>query len=705
MKITRNNVEQNLYNDYMIYVDSTAVQTGDGTEASPFWTIQEAIDLAESLSYDSEAAFIEFGRNIKIQLAEGTSYPLNSSLKVAGNTGRRLSITGNSLDKPVITSFSEITSSWTRHSGNVYKCNLGNVDISKIQLYKDNERQKLAATSRTPFAMKNFSVSSNTDNGDGTYTIVFNIDLSDITSVASDTQKGRLQLYTHHYGKKYIIGSADPDNNTITVTGPALSYTSGRCVIENFLSLISDHTFVLDDSDPDNVMLYYQLSDGETVTDYVFTYPTLETLLEIGDGSSYTENILISGIKFSGTCFNAGDGFPDTQAGTNNTNAVSLSNCYGIAFQNCETENTGSNAVGIGAASRKINFYHCYLHDIGGTGIWGDTGSDNVKIDNCIIRGCGKEIVSSSGIKALNVYNYTIVHCNIFDISWSGISIGYSFHFENVEMYNNYIGYNHIHHISCGLSDDLGGIYLLGKQTGSVIEYNKIHDVIGYPSYPGSGIYFDHGVRGIKVRYNLVYGTYSGGIKANPSMHNEIYNNIFAFGFVSQIALTYKYKTTSGYYQYVKERFWSFYHNIVVFDTSTLFASSAYNIDGVPVIFHDNNLYYNYSKSKAGISENSDNWMETFDTGSLFRDPLFTNADSGVTIEDLDFSLTEEGKTNIADIDIYSKEPFTDIDLSEAGTTDTDEIWQSCAELGSEYISDFKNMVTENYEEYSSIYD
>ena len=68
---------------------------------------------------------------------------------------------------------------------------------------------------------------------------------------------------------------------------------------------------------------------------------------------------------------------------------------------------------------------------------------------------------------------------------------------------NNRIEFNHIHHMMQKLNDG-AGVYTLGRQPGTVIRGNHIHD--GGTSDLSGGVYLDEGSADIEVTGNLIYG-------------------------------------------------------------------------------------------------------------------------------------------------------------------------------------------------------
>jgi parallel beta-helix repeat protein len=147
------------------------------------------------------------------------------------------------------------------------------------------------------------------------------------------------------------------------------------------------------------------------------------------------------------------------------------------------------------------------------------------RVSNCYVHHIGLDEKHVAGISISGVGN-TISHCLIHDAPrWGILSRGN----------DHLIEYTHIRHVNIETSDT-AGIDLCDRDFtmhGTVIRYNRIHDILGYsrtddgwisPSY-AFGIYLDDWTSGNTVHGNLTYNTPRAGIYLNSGHSNVVTNN------------------------------------------------------------------------------------------------------------------------------------------------------------------------------------
>jgi len=197
----------------------------------------------------------------------------------------------------------------------------------------------------------------------------------------------------------------------------------------------------------------------------------------------------------------------------------------------------GGYAVEFSQGSQNNNVVANEMNDLGAGGVKiGDPlvpssvaqSSGNQVTDNRI-HDIGAVWPSGVGIWVGQSQNNSIAHNEIYNTYYTGISVGWTFGFAASAAAGNLIQYNNIHDIGRGMLSDMGCIYTLGSQPGTVASYNRCNNVTRY-WYGGWGLYMDLGSQSITAQNNLVYGTQDGGFISHFSQFDTIANNIFALG-------------------------------------------------------------------------------------------------------------------------------------------------------------------------------
>jgi hypothetical protein len=225
------------------------------------------------------------------------------------------------------------------------------------------------------------------------------------------------------------------------------------------------------------------------------------------------------------------------QAACNVPAALSFVGAHGGGLERCRVAHIGGYAVELGAGSRDVGIRGCELTDLGaggvrlnGVDIHGPHAlrSGEHEISDTRICAAGRIFPSAVGVLLMHSYGNRIVHNQIFDLFYSGISCGWSWGYGEQVARDNLIAYNHIHSLGQRLLSDMGGIYTLGVQPGTVIRGNRIHG-IEKANYGGWAIYCDEGSSHILIEGNCCYDTSSHGFHQHYGRENILRNNLFAF--------------------------------------------------------------------------------------------------------------------------------------------------------------------------------
>jgi hypothetical protein len=151
-------------------------------------------------------------------------------------------------------------------------------------------------------------------------------------------------------------------------------------------------------------------------------------------------------------------------------------------------------------------------------------------IENCIVTECGKQFYGAVGIWCGLTAETTIRNNTIFNLPYTGISIGWMWSPEPTPCRENIIDGNHIHHIMQILSDG-GGIYMLGLQPGSKILNNHIHDVsLNVGRAESNGMFLDEGTTDVVVENNLIYNIAKSPLRFHKATTNLVKGNFLFCG-------------------------------------------------------------------------------------------------------------------------------------------------------------------------------
>ncbi|NND06521.1 MAG: right-handed parallel beta-helix repeat-containing protein [Saprospiraceae bacterium] len=217
-------------------------------------------------------------------------------------------------------------------------------------------------------------------------------------------------------------------------------------------------------------------------------------------------------------------------------------------FSNCSFAHLGGSGLWLGEGCSNNVVSNCLFKDISGNGIMIGEGRDrkiedapwwqhapeqvakNNLIEKSIIRDCGKQFFGAVGIWC-GLTRETIIEENeIYNLPYTGISIGWMWNPTPTPAKNNMVQGNHIHHIMHTLSDG-GGIYMLGLQPGSKLLNNLIHDVtINVGRAESNGMFLDEGITDVLVADNIIYNIAKSPIRFHKATTNTVRENYLFCG-------------------------------------------------------------------------------------------------------------------------------------------------------------------------------
>jgi len=424
--------------------------------------------------------------------------------------------------------------------------------------------------------------------------------------------------------------------------------------------------------------IYYIPLEGETIENSSFFAPVLKEFISIqGDAvtGKKVENIRFENLIFEMAGYQTPpDGNEPAQAAAPINAVVTLDFANNISFQNCEIAHTGTYAFWFRRACSNCTVNQTYMHDLGAGGVKiGETVirheqneiTNNITIDNNIIRDAGHVFPCAVGIIIFNASDNKLTHNEIANLRYSGISAGWVWGYAESPSKRNKIEFNSIHHLGWGELCDMGGVYTLGASEGTTVSNNVIHHIYSF-DYGGWGLYTDEGSFGIVEENNLVYACKNSGFHQHYGKENIIRNNIFALNIRAQLQAT----------RVEEHRSFSFTNNIIYFNSGALLSSNWHKFN----LLSDYNCYWDIRSKDIMFADSTfSGWKKKGnDRHSIIADPLFVNPAA------FDF--------NFKKLSVVRKIKFVPFDYSKAGVYGSAD-WKKLAEFDKSFEVKFDNTV------------
>jgi parallel beta-helix repeat protein len=430
---------------------------------------------------------------------------------------------------------------------------------------------------------------------------------------------------------RQFIRNVDTKSNVVTLSGSGAAHTrepGAQYFIENAPDAIDVAGEWRLDQKTGLVTAMFKPAENPNGMDIVV--PRLQELVHFkGDisGRKPVSHIVLRGLTFSDTDWTiANEGYRDTQAAVAIHGGVFGDGMIDCVIEECTFTRLAGYGIDVGRGCQRNRIVGNEMSDLGAGGVRvGETTArkdafdathNNVITDNHLHH-LGRLYPPAVGVLILQSASNRVAHNHIHDLYYTAISVGWTWGYQESPCHDNLIEFNDMHDIGQGLLSDMGAVYTLGPQPGTVVRNNLIHDVTSF-TYGGWGLYTDEGSTGILLENNIVYRCKSAGFHQHYGKENVIRNNIFAFNREHQLMRSRDEEHTSFF----------FTNNIVAFDSGNLLGSTWKN----DRFIIDHNLYWDtrtgsdLARIKFG-SATLEQWRaHGHDTNSIFADPQFVSA-------------------------------------------------------------------------------
>jgi len=507
------------------YVSTNGSDSNPGTEPLPFATIGRARDVVRLYNGNMEGDTTVYVREGTYELEDTLSFGADDS----GSNGFDIVYRNYPGEHPVLSGGQRIVG-WTEENG-LWKADASGLDFR--QLYVNGQRAVRAQTSIYRYG------SGWSPSGDGIL-----VQASTVGNIGAWGNSGDLEVHWPRGWRDtrlrvHSISSVTAGTYEIVFEQPYLDWalTSGALdfkpdpaygfYLENALELLDSPGEWYLDRLADTV--YYMPRPGEQLTTVEAIAPVLDTLLEAkGTPGSPVRHLRFDGLTFYHgtwlrpnvqgiTTLQADDVADDiNQAGSRNQGTVIpgnlvIENAEHVALTNSVITHMGAVGVSLRGAS-EVELNGNVFRDISAAAVVAGTMADaypqdarqtvrDSSIANNVIYDVANEYWGSAGITAFYVNGLTVSHNELWGLPYTGLSIGWGWSVQpnSTTSGNNTIEANHVRYYGQRLFD-LGGIYTLGQQPGTIITRNLVHDAAAE-----TGVYLDAGSSSIGIEGNITY--------------------------------------------------------------------------------------------------------------------------------------------------------------------------------------------------------
>lgn len=412
--------------------------------------------------------------------------------------------------------------------------------------------------------------------------------------------------------------------------------------------------------------VYYVPANKEQTPENISAFaPNLHTIIKIQgkSGDEPTYDIRFKNITFAHTTGDRKESSTatDAQAAASAGGAIEMEYARGCTIEDTKITCFGRYGVFVSVGCHDILIQGCEISEggAGGVRINGALVTDDpkkytshVKVTETVITRCGRRYGAGCGVLIMNASSCEVSHCDIHDLYYSGVSAGWTWGYAPNNTAYTRITDNHIWDIGQTKLSDMGGVYLLGKQEGTIVSGNLIHDVQAR-EYGGWALYTDEGSSYITMENNVCYRTFDFVYHQHYGSMNTIRNNIFAYGGEGVTRITRP-----------EDHLSIIFENCILYsDNRPIFAGTKDHFENGRAAFRDCVIWDEKSAPNCGIYAGKDTYSEYFTPEECQEKKFFFNC----VTADPGFADPKNGDFTLPDDSPIYQTGFRPIDISRAG--------------------------------------
>lgn len=542
------------------HISNKGSDSNPGTKQKPFATFERAFQAIQLIANQG------LNKNILVEIESGIYETMNGlEIKPNMSGNNQYSITFQAAGKSkVIVSGGKKVLNWKEEANGLWSASLSSDNgfpREVLEFFVSGQRRP-----RARFPNKGYL---NVDEAGADNRTSFTFNKSDIPKFLPGSQTEILFLHDWCTSR---IGIASIDFQTRTMVFKnrigcnARHYRINhyekhpRYLLENNISFLDAPGEWFHDKKQERI--YYKPMPKEIISSFNGIVPVAKSLLSI----SGTENKKVCNIHFKGIQFSycawaiPQGGYAAGQAGFHERRdgsklsilrefipaAITVNNAEQCVFDSCTFSHLGGSGVWIKSRCDNCAVKNSVIKDIAGNGIligedntrkiqnqvWWDHSPKQVSKNNLIystlIKKCGALYKGCIGIWVGIAEGTQITNNNVYSLPYTGISLGWIWNPKPSPCRGNIVSKNHIHHVMQELSDG-AGIYTLGRQPGTQLVQNWIHDIpLNLGRAESNGMFLDEGTTEILIKENVIYNIDRSPLRFHRAGQNNVDRNFLA---------------------------------------------------------------------------------------------------------------------------------------------------------------------------------